>query len=319
MRSKLICSKLIRLIALLPNFPPQEPILTSILRTISALILLLAPFLCSGCKDESSALSPRQGNQTPHQQSNKTPTQREKTPHQDNQPPPQATATLQPPLNSIFRMIAQGGFEPARQQLAAYLLENPKSGEAKFLLGLSFHRQKRYALAKPHFEEAAKLSPFFHPTFHFQGWCLYYLGEIDDSYAAFKEHVKLDPKEGDSIFGMGLIEMELDKLDDAESHFQTAIDLQKDNPRRVRDVAKIHARLADIFIRRENFSKAEEELMQALKLWPQHYIAHYKLYVVLNRLGKEQEAQEAFKLYKRGQAQAAIRRGVPGVPGVPGQ
>ena len=312
MWSKLICSKLIRLIAILPNFPPQEPILTSILRSISALILLLAPFLCSGCKYESSALSPRQGNQTLHQQSHKTPSQSEETPREDIHPPPQATATLQPPLNSIFRMIAQGGFEPARQQLSDFIIDNPNNGEAKFLLGLSHHRQKRYALAKPYFEEAAKLSPFFHPTFHFKGWCLYYLGEIDDSYAAFKEHVRLSPKEGDSIFGMGLIEMELDKLDDAESHFQTAIDLQIDNPRRVRDVAKIHARLADIYIRRENFIQAEQELLQALKLWPQHYIAHYKLHVVLNRLGKEEQAQEEFKLYKRGQAQAAIRRGIPG-------
>ncbi len=197
----------------------------------------------------------------------------------------------------------------------AFLKENANSGQAKFLMGLSYHRQKRYALAKPYFEEATRLSPYFHPTFHFQGWCLYYLGEIDSSYNAFKEHLKLSPKEGDSIFGLGLIEMELDQLDEAESHFQTAIALQKDNPRRVKDVAKIHARLADIFIRRDNFIQAEEELMQAVNLWPQHYLAYYKLYVVLNRLGKEVQAQEAYRLYKRGQAQAAIRRGIPGARG----
>lgn len=286
--------------------------MSSIYRTILVLILLSAPIFCSGCKGESSTKSLSQSIQAEHQDGNKTPAQSKQTPKLDDKAPQQATAKLQPPLNSIFRMIAQGRFEPARQQISTYLVENPNSGEARFLLGLSFHRQKRYALAKPHFEEAAKLSPFFHPTFHFQGWCLYYLGEIDDSYAAFKEHVRLSPNEGDSMFGMGLIEMELDQLDEAEKNFQTAIDLQKDNPRRVRDVAKVHARLADIFIRRENFNQAQDELEQALKLWPQHYIAHYKLSVVLNRLGKELEAQEAYKRYKSGKAQAAIRRGVPG-------
>lgn len=265
-----------------------------------------------GCEDAGTVQKLPDKESSQPQTASETSDEHDKADPQENKIPPQATATLKPPLNSIFGLVARGEFESARQQIHAFLEENPNSGEAKFLLGLSYHRQKKYGLAKPYFKEAVELSPLFHPALHFQGWCLYYLGEIDDSYNAFKEHVKLSPKEGDSYFAMGLIEMELDQLDKAQRNFQTAIDLQKDNPRRVRDVAKIHTRLADIYIRNENFNQAQEELMQAIKLWPRHYIAYYKLHVVLNRLGKTQEAQEAYRQYKIGQAQAASRRGVPG-------
>ncbi|MCH8212195.1 MAG: tetratricopeptide repeat protein, partial [Planctomycetes bacterium] len=208
--------------------------------------------------------------------------------------------------------ISQNQLDLARDRVTDYLQQNPQTGQAQFLLGLTYHREKRYALARPHFAKATEFSPRFHPTYHFYGWCLYYLGETEQARTAFQEHLRLAPTEGDSHFALGLLAMEADQLDEAERRFRKAIELQADNPRRRRDVAKAHARLGDLYIRRERLELAKGHLLDATNLWPQHYAAYYKLHLVLNRLGEPEAADEAFQQYRLWQERAEQRRGLPG-------
>ena len=251
------------------------------LRTLAVMLLLMA----GGCRDQGD---PGQGTA--------------------NAP----SATLNPDLAPIFALISQNQLGRARDRVTDYLQQNPDSGQAQFLLGLTYHREKRYALARPHFAKAAEFSPQFHPTHHFYGWCLYYLGEPAEARSAFQEHLRLAPTEGDSHFGLGLLAMDADQLDEAERRFRQAIDLQSDNPRRQMDVAKAHARLADLYIRREQLQSAKTHLQTATDLWPQHYAAYYKLHLVLNRLGEPEAAVEAFQQYRLWQQRAEQRRGLPG-------
>lgn len=222
------------------------------------------------------------------------------------------TANLDDELTPIFGMISDNLLASARERVTAYLQQNPESGQGEFLLGLTYHREKRYALARPHFAKATQLSPHFHPTYHFYGWCLYYLGESDAARSAFQEHVRLAPTEGDSQFALGLLAMEDDQLEEAERRFHKAIELQADNPRRRRDVAKAHARLGDLYIRQERLDAAKAQLETATSLWPKHYAAYYKLHLVLNRLGEPEAAQRAFQQYRLWQEQAEQHRGLPG-------
>ena len=103
----------------------------------------------------------------------------------DTSPSDVGVAALKPPLVAIFRLIEQHQTDTARAALGAYQYKHPDDGQAEFLVGLSFHREKRYGLARPHFGRAVELAPGFHPAYHFQGWCLYYLGE----YRVVKEVV----------------------------------------------------------------------------------------------------------------------------------
>ncbi len=222
------------------------------------------------------------------------------------------TASLDDELAPIFGMISQDLLSFARERVTTYLQQNPASGQGEFLLGLTYHREKRYALARPHFAKAVQLSPHFHPTYHFYGWCLYYLGESDAARSTFKEHVRLDPSEGDSQFALGLLAMEDDQLAEAERRFNKAIELQIDTPRRRQDVAKAHARLGDLYIRREQLELAKRHLLDATDLWPQHYAAYYKLHLVLNRLGEPEAAESAYEQYRIWQQRAEQRRGLPG-------
>ena len=251
------------------------------LRTLAVMLLLMA----GGCRDQGD----------PDQATADAP-----------------TATLDPDLEPIFALISQNQLGLARDRVTDYLQQNPQTGQAQFLLGLTYHREKRYALARPHFANATEFSPQYHPTYHFYGWCLYYLGETEQARTAFQAHLRLAPTEADSHFALGLLAMEADQLDEAERRFRQAIDLQSDNPRRQRDVAKAHARLADLYIRREQLAQAKTHLQTATNLWPRHYAAYYKLHLVLNRLGEPEAAEEAFQQYRLWQQQAEQRRGLPG-------
>ena len=284
----------------------EKVILSSMnLGTLAVMLLLMA----GGCRDQGD----------PGQGQTAGPTGGEPPPYnnKDGTPPDRATAdaptaTLDPDLAPIFALISQNQLVPARDRAADYLQQNPQTGQAQFLLGLTYHREKRYALARPHFAKAAEFSPQFHPTYHFYGWCLYYLGETEQARTAFQEHLRLAPTEGDSHFALGLLAMDADQLDEAERRFRHAIDLQSDNPKRQRDVAKAHARLGDLYIRREQLESAKTHLQTATNLWPQHYAAYYKLHLVLNRLGEREAAEEAFQQYRLWQQRAEQRRGLPG-------
>jgi tetratricopeptide (TPR) repeat protein len=222
-------------------------------------------------------------------------------------PPP----ALGPELTAVARLIGQQQTDAARDRLMSYLQQNPDDGRAEFLMGLSYHREKRYALARPRFERAVELTPDYHPAYHFLGWCLYYLGELTPARTAFEQHLAWMPDEGDSHFGLGLIDLDEDRLDDAARRFRRAIELQADDPRRRKDVSKAHARLADVHIRRDEIEAARAELETATELWPQHYTAFYKLSRVLNRLGETEAAQHAFRQYEIWERRAEQRRGVP--------
>ncbi len=274
------------------------------LGTLAVMLVLMA----GGCRDQGD----------PGQDQTAGPTGGEHpADYKDGAPPDRPAAdapfaTLDPDLAPIFALISQNQLGPARDRVTDYLQQNPQTGQAQFLLGLTYHREKRYALARPHFAKAAEFSPQFHPTYHFYGWCLYYLGETEQARTAFQEHLRLAPTEGDSHFALGLLAMDADQLDEAERRFRQAIDLQSDNPKRQRDVAKAHARLADLYIRREQLESAKTHLQTATNLWPRHYAAYYKLHLVLNRLGEPEAAEEAFQQYRLWQQQAEQRRGLPG-------
>ncbi|MBT8486349.1 MAG: tetratricopeptide repeat protein [Phycisphaerales bacterium] len=202
------------------------------------------------------------------------------------------SSRLRDDLVPFFRLIEARQTGPARVRLRKRLDRDQTDGQACFLFALSYHRERRYGLARPYFERALAHEPSFAPAWYFSGWASYYLGDIEAARVAFERHLLLTPDAGDSHFGLGLIALDEDRLDDAADRFETALEIHGDTPGRDKDRSKAHARLADVFVRRGHFEDAKAELETATTLFPDHYEAYYKLYRVHMRL-EETEAADA--------------------------
>ncbi|MCP3905284.1 MAG: tetratricopeptide repeat protein [Planctomycetes bacterium] len=227
-------------------------------------------------------------------------------------PAPAATSRVETvPLDprvqdEIVTLIAQGKYDEARRRIEVLLVRTPNDGRAVFLLGLTHHRQRRYAAALPHFERAVELAPDHDVVHHFLGYCRFYAGDLDGARDAFERHIAADPDEADSHFGLGLVELEDGRFDEAEVRFNRAIELterlRETDPaafsRRRRDLAKFHARLGDVHLTRNDPAAARDALITAVEIDPGLYAAWFRLSTVHRRLGDEAAAAEALRVFE---------------------
>jgi tetratricopeptide (TPR) repeat protein len=197
------------------------------------------------------------------------------------------------PLASFHALIVERRTGAARVRLRKHLDRHEADGRAAFLFGLSYHREKRYALARPWFERAIRDAPEYPVTHYFLGWALYYLGDAAAARAAFETHLHHDPDEGDSHFALGLVDLDEDRVDDAADRFERAIALQEGRADRVRELAKAYALRSDVHVRRGDLAAARADLVRATALHPDHYAAHHRLYRVCLRLGDDDAAARA--------------------------
>ena len=194
------------------------------------------------------------------------------------------------------RQLDAGRFPDAEMILRSMLIERPQLVRGEFLLAVAMHKQKRYSEAEPLYDKIidAKASfPEVNHVFHFLGWCEYYLGRMPEARAAFEEHLRRVKDEPDSIFGLSLVAIEEDRVEEAERLLRRAIELQEGNPKAKRDLAKAHTRLGDLLVRRDDVAGAEEEFRRAVTMWPNHYEAWAKLARSLDRQGKSVQAERA--------------------------
>ncbi|MCI0629033.1 MAG: tetratricopeptide repeat protein [Phycisphaerales bacterium] len=205
---------------------------------------------------------------------------------------------LNPELLGAFTLISERKTDDARAALEHYMSQHPSDGQAVFLYGLSFHREQRYGQALPHYEKALELAPNYYRPHHFRGWALYYLGDLETSRASFDAFLRAEPDEPDSLFALGLIDLDEDNLDAAEARFRRSIEvLTWKGGRDVKGLSKAHTRLGEVYERQDQLEKAKQELVRATDLFPNAYEAYYKLYRVLMRLGETEQAQTVQQLY----------------------
>lgn len=198
----------------------------------------------------------------------------------------------------MMDLIRQRHTGPARVQLHNYLEAHANDGQACFLFGLTYHREKKYGEAKPWFEKALQFAPDYAVTHYFYGWTLYWLGDLPTSKREFETYLKSNPSEHDSHFALGLIALDGDDLDEAQRLFKRSMELLEAS--KIDDKAamsRAKARLGEVYERQGKLAEARGELEQAVTLYPDHYEALYKLYRVLVRLGDNDKADAVRKQY----------------------
>ena len=213
----------------------------------------------------------------------------------ENTNPPQPE--LNSDLETHFLLISEGSTGSARVRLRQHMDAHGEAAQPLFLMGLSYHQEKRYVKAVHWFEKSSefeKPTNRYPPTWHFLGWSHYYLGNATASTEAFKQYLNMNPNEGDSLFGLGLLAMEDGAFEDASSLFEQSIDVQQDRPK---GQAKSKARLADIRVQQGDRLGAIQLYKEALDLDPDLYEAWYHLATTHKREGNNEASGAALAMF----------------------
>ena len=207
---------------------------------------------------------------------------------------PVSTPPLDRELSLHFQLIQSGQTGSARIRIRQWIDLHEDDSRGLFLMGLSHHQDKRYVRALEWLLEATQARPTYPPAWHFLGWTYFYLGQAAQARKAFDMHLRLDPSEGDSHFALGLLDLELWQLDQAESHFNQAIELQRSIESRAKGVSKAMARLSEVVeIRDGNQERAITLLKESVQLHPDHYEAWYRLWKLLEATSAGTDAEQA--------------------------
>jgi tetratricopeptide (TPR) repeat protein len=201
-----------------------------------------------------------------------------------------------PRLDVAITMLRRNAFEAAAVTCRTVLAERSDVDRARAVLGIALNKLKKYEEARGPLElAAASKQPFPEQPHaaHFLGWCCYHLGDLAASAAAFEAHLKSVPDEPDSTFGLGLVALGEDRLDDADRLLAKALKGFTEPKPRAADQSRVLTRMADLALRRDDVAKAEELLDRAIKASPMQHETWAKVARVKDRLGKQAEADAA--------------------------
>ena len=189
----------------------------------------------------------------------------------------ESSVKLDSSLKTYYELIEDGITGAARVRLRQFMTNQGESSQPLFLMGLSYHKEKKYTKAAEWFERSVffvTAQNRYSPTWHFLGWSYYYLGDAEKSKAAFEQFLRFYPNEGDSLFALGLLAIDAGDNVKAEDFLNEAIAVQRDNPK---GQAKAMARLGDVFALKENVEQARKMYKQAVDLDPDLYEAWFRL------------------------------------------
>jgi tetratricopeptide (TPR) repeat protein len=202
-----------------------------------------------------------------------------------------------PRLASALVMMSRGRFDAAEVTARTVLGQGAEIDRAAAILGIALLKQKKYEEARRYLERARDSKQPFperrHAP-HFLGWCCYHLGDLESSRAAFEQHAKDVPDEPDTQFGLGLVALGEDRLDDAERLLNSSLDGFSAPPKPdAVGQARALTRLSDVAMRRGKVESAEQLLERAVKASAVQHETWSKLARVRDRLGKAKEADAA--------------------------
>ena len=183
-------------------------------------------------------------------------------------------------LDAALRAIAAERYGDAESLVTAVRADWPQCTRARFLGALADHKRRLYEKAAAQFESLVAEGPSFpgwDSIYNFLGWARYHTGRLEIARESFERHLRASPESADSWFGLGLVELDGDRVDAARRALEKAVELESGKPQRRQALSKVWARLADVSRRAGDLDRARRELQSALEAWPENERARYKL------------------------------------------
>ncbi len=202
-------------------------------------------------------------------------------------------------LEPFYTLISQGKSGAARVRIRQYMDDDENTAQPLFLMGLSYHQEKRYSKAIEWFKKASafrEIDNRYPPTWHFLGWSYFYQGNLKQSKEAFEQFLQMNLGEGDSLFALGLISLEEGNLESAEQFFNKSIDSSQ-TKEQIEIRAKATSRLGDVYEERGDFMKAISQYDAAVALNPDLYESLYRKYKLLERVGRVEDSPDVLSSF----------------------
>ncbi len=233
-------------------------------------------------------------------------------------------------LRTALALFNEGKYQQCFEAASRYLQQNPDSAAAHKLVGMDEYMLGNPREALTDLTRATVLAPNDPDAFYYLGRLYFSMDNATAALAAFRKAVALDPASVRDYNRLGQTYEALGQWTDAEQAYRNAIELDKDpskksewpyynlgllylNNGRLEDAIsyfrqalarnpafpEAKVKLAVALSGQDPSTEALKLLEEAIQADPQNAEAHYRLAVLLTKIGKRQAAQEHFALFQK--------------------
>ena len=163
----------------------------------------------------------------------------------------------------------------SQQDALVAAVKDPKSTDTRLSaaygdLGATYHAYSLNAPARECYLHASKLAPRDFRWIYLLGKLDQLEGRVDDAIQRFRLVSSLQPEFVPALVNLGNIYLELNRLEDAQSSFASALQKPASNP-------AAHYGLGQVALSKRNYAEAVEHFEKALALAPEANRIHYAL------------------------------------------
>jgi tetratricopeptide (TPR) repeat protein len=230
---------------------------------------------------------------------------------------PQVPPEIVEKLRMASEAMRAGNIDAAGDGFAAIVKESPNFAEGYLNLGLVREEQGRHEEAIDNFQKALRLKPGLRGANLFLGIAEYRTNRLDEALTALRKEATISPKDANTWMWLGIVALEKGDGGEATSALDKAAKLSPDNV----DIL-YHRGRAHLYVSKDSYARmfqadpkswrvrqilaeanadadrdvdAIAEYEAAIQLAPNEPRLHEELGTEYRRIGKMQEAEEAFR------------------------
>ena len=206
-------------------------------------------------------------------------------------------AILQDPENELFYLdyvdiLSDGRLYQQAEKILRYGLQHlPRSAKLHHALAVSFQFQIKGKEAQKEFRRVIELDPSFPDIYVQLASSLVESGDLPGAEPVFQTALKRDSGDFDAHYFYGILLNKMGRQAEAIDQFRQCLELNAEN-------GPAHYYLGKSLAEAGQIELAEKELKAAIRLKPDIEEAHLVLGRVYTRLGKEDDARQAYATYE---------------------
>lgn len=201
-------------------------------------------------------------------------------------------------LHSAFGDMRRNQYDSANARIKDIMAADPEMVDAHFLQGMIASKQERYQDAVRAFQDTLQLRPdhlfaIFNLALVFRK-----TGESDKAMEGFKEVLRQDPHYVYAMVNLAELYAEKKDAEKASEYYHQAIARYEEmlqSSTTVDAIVSIHDTMSGVYFSEGKLDEAQREIEALVKLQPGRPDAHYNLAQIYEKRGDAQKAEEEYR------------------------